>query len=139
MTLNDEQVIRIEKQIRQRGVRIQDLIESMVDHICCQIEHSEHYDFEKALEEAMSSFNKEEMNEVQKDIQNLEEFRRFKRSRKWFYSLGFAAAFLISTGILFKNMHWPSASICLITGMFTLNFGFLPLYFYDRYKKAQTS
>ncbi|MCB0478452.1 MAG: hypothetical protein KDC84_09835 [Crocinitomicaceae bacterium] len=64
------------------------------------------------------------------------EFKKFKRSRKLYFSLGFIAAFFISTGILFKYMHWPSASICIVCGMFVLNFGFLPLFFHDRYKNS---
>ena len=136
MILTDEQVIQIENSIRQRGVILQDLIESMVDHICCQIEHSKHFDFEKAFDEAMNEFNQEEMKEVQKDINLQMEFKKFKRSRKLYFSLGFIAAFFISTGILFKYMHWPSASICIVCGMFVLNFGFLPLFFHDRYKNS---
>ncbi len=50
--------------------------------------------------------------------------------------LGFLAAFGISTGILFKIMHWPGAGISLVVGVFIFNVGYLPLYFYDRYKKS---
>lgn len=51
---------------------------------------------------------------------------------------GYLALFGITTGILFKQMHWPGASISLVTGVFLLNVGFLPLYFIDRYKKSLT-
>ncbi len=136
MILTDEQVIQIEKHISKRGVEIKDLFESMVDHICCQIENSKHYDFNRALEEAMEDFDAEEMNEVQNEIQIQMAFKKFKKSKKWQFTLGFIATFFMSTGILFKQMHWPSANICLLFGVFILNFGFLPMYFFDRYKNS---
>lgn len=136
MILTDEQVVRIEYSINQRGVVMQDLLESIVDHVCCQIENSSHFDFEEALNEAMAEFDAEEMTDVQEDIKIQIQFKRFVKSKKWQFSLGFLASFLITTGILFKQMHWPSAGICLVLGVFILNFGFLPLYFIDRYKSS---
>lgn len=50
--------------------------------------------------------------------------------------MGFLAVFAITTGMLFKIMHWPWAGIILVTGVLLLNVGFLPMYFFDRYKKA---
>lgn len=52
------------------------------------------------------------------------------------YLLGFISSFLISTAFLFKMMHWAGASVVLVTGIVFLNFGFLPVYFYDKYKTA---
>lgn len=52
------------------------------------------------------------------------------------YLTGFLASFIISTGIIFKMMHWPYAGIIMFTGFIALNIGFLPLYFYDKYKAA---
>jgi hypothetical protein len=49
---------------------------------------------------------------------------------------GFLSLFAITTGILFKGMHWPGANISLVTGVFLLNVGFLPLYFIDRYRRS---
>jgi len=46
--------------------------------------------------------------------------------------LGFAAAFTLSTGIMFKVMQWPMATILLFAGFILLNFGFLPSYFYQK-------
>ncbi len=49
---------------------------------------------------------------------------------------GFLAAFTLSTGFLFKLMHWPFAGIIVFTGFMLLNFGFLPTFFYQRAKTA---
>ncbi len=56
--------------------------------------------------------------------------------KKSVYVLGFIASFLLSMGILFKLMHWPAASILIFTGFVLLNFGFLPAFFYQKYKHA---
>ena len=50
--------------------------------------------------------------------------------------LGFIATFMLSTGIMFKIMHWPFAGIILFSGFIVLNFGFLPLYFFGRKKET---
>ena len=136
MILTEIHIQKIEQSIESRGIQLSELIESMTDHVCCQIENSDHNDFEKAFNEAMQEFNQDEMKEVELDIQWYDQFRKYKRSKRWLYSLGFLSAFLIITGILFKQMHWPTANFCLVTGVFFLNFGFLPLYFYERYKES---
>lgn len=50
--------------------------------------------------------------------------------------LGFISIFAITTGITFKMMHWPGANISMVGGVFLFNVGYLPLYFYDRYKRS---
>jgi len=37
---------------------------------------------------------------------------------------------------MFKIMHWPMASIFMLAGFLLLNFGFLPAYFYQKYRAA---
>jgi hypothetical protein len=49
---------------------------------------------------------------------------------------GFLAFFFIMTGLLFKLMHWPGANVSLVLGVMLLNVGFLPMFFYDRYKRS---
>lgn len=49
---------------------------------------------------------------------------------------GFLALFCTFTGLLFKMMHWPGAGVSLVVGVLLLNVGFLPMFFYDRYKRS---
>ncbi|MFP9115069.1 GldL-related protein [Flavobacterium sp. RHBU_3] len=51
--------------------------------------------------------------------------------------LGFLASFTLSTGFMFKIMHWPIASILMLIGFALLNFGFLPTFFYQKYKESK--
>lgn len=50
--------------------------------------------------------------------------------------LGFLTCFMLSTAFLFKMMHWPWAGIIMFLGFLLLNFGFLPVYFFQKYKAA---
>jgi len=50
--------------------------------------------------------------------------------------LGFLTCFMLSTAFLFKIMHWPWAGIIMFSGFLLLNFGFLPVYFFQKYKAA---
>lgn len=47
---------------------------------------------------------------------------------------GFLSSFMLSTGIMFKIMHWPFAGIILFCGFLLLNLGFLPLFFFRKKK-----
>lgn len=55
---------------------------------------------------------------------------------KWRFILGVLAA--IATGLsgLFKLMHLQGADLLLMLGAFVFAFGFLPLYFFNMYKKS---
>jgi len=53
------------------------------------------------------------------------------------FILGFLSSFFLGAGFFFKAMHWPMANILVGFGFLFLNFGFLPAYFYQKYKMAQ--
>jgi hypothetical protein len=136
MTLTEEQIDFIELDLKLRGVALEELRNSMLDHVCCQIENGDDENFDKAYDRALLGFGKREMLEVQEDIIKYEFNKAWKRRNLVTYLFGFVAVFLILTGSLFKLMHWPGASLGLIIGVFLLNVGFLPLFFYYKYKKS---
>lgn len=49
---------------------------------------------------------------------------------------GLLAGVLIASGNLFKLHYWPSANIQMVLGMTILNFVFLPMLFFQLYKRA---
>ncbi len=53
-----------------------------------------------------------------------------------FYALAYAVAVMLSTGFLFKLMHWPGASILLILGVVLLNVAVLPMWFFGKKRGA---
>ncbi len=49
--------------------------------------------------------------------------------------VGVVAALLIAAGSIFKFFHFPGANIQFVLGIFLLNFVFLPMFFFQLYKK----
>ena len=136
MELTNKQIELIQHEVQGSGVELPDLIDSLVDHICCSIENSGSDNFEEAYNEAIAEFGERGMATIQKETTYLLTIKQQIIMKKTMFVLGYIAAFLITTGMLFKTMHWPGANISLVSGIFLLNVGFLPLYFYDRYKKS---
>ncbi len=48
---------------------------------------------------------------------------------------GAAGGFLIGTGSIFKLMHWPGANVQILLGMLIITFVFVPLFFWQLYKR----
>lgn len=136
MTLSEEQIEFIHGEIVGFGITLDDLALSLLDHICCAIEESEQTDFQTAYENAVGSFGKNGLTEIQIETNNIIQLKKEKNMKKTMYVIGFLAAFVSTTGILFKVQHWPGANVAITMGIFLLNFGYLPLYFYSRYKES---
>ncbi len=136
MELTTEQIEFIRQDIREKGMTMSDLSESLLDHICCSIENDSCNDFHEAYSRAMNAFGSGGLKEIQQDTIFLLIIKKQVTMKKTMYFFGYIAAFSITTGLLFKIQHWPGASIMLVLGIVLLNFAFLPMYFYDRYKRA---
>ena len=64
-------------------------------------------------------------------LTNKTTFPRMTYSRILF---GVVGGMLLASGIFFKIMHWPGASILLVLGMFLITFIFLPILFWQLYR-----
>ncbi|HEX8562683.1 MAG TPA: hypothetical protein VF676_06865 [Flavobacterium sp.] len=135
MELTSEHIAAIRDQIEAQGVTLTDLSDSLLDHICCVIENDPEDDFHLACANAFKSFGANGIKKVE-DETIIVLTSKSRIMKKIMFLLGYVAAALISTGMLFKIQHWPAASILLTVGIVVLNFGFLPMYFHDRYKRA---
>jgi len=136
MELTKEQIEFIRNDIRQKGITMSDLAESIVDHICCTIENDSGTDFHKAHKKALGAFGDEGLKKIQQQTILLLTLKKEMTMKKTMFVLGYMATFLFTTGLLFKIQQWPGAAIMLTLGTVLLNFGFLPMFFYDRYKRA---
>ncbi|MBC7426729.1 MAG: hypothetical protein H7321_09360 [Bacteroidia bacterium] len=58
--------------------------------------------------------------------------------KKAIYVVGFIATFMTTTGLLFQFLHWKGAAFILIMAVVLINFGFLPMFFYHRYKRSES-
>lgn len=136
MEITDRQLAFIREDIRNRGIVMDRLADDLVDHICCALEIHPATNFDAAYSEVISHFGEEGMTQIQQETYLLLNIKKEEQMKKGMYVIGFIALFLSTTGLLFKLQHWPGASIMLVTGVLLINFGFLPLFFMDRYKKA---
>jgi len=135
MELLDCHIERIKSDLVRQGVTMGDLSDNLLDHICCSIEEMEGNDFEKAYQQVIERFGEDGLRKVQEETTNLIYKKEFAM-KKTMYILGYFASMFAVTGVLCKIMHWPGAGPALLLGALLLNFGFLPLYFRDKYKQS---
>lgn len=136
MELSEDQIAFIQRDIADRGIQMDELAESLLDHICCVIECDTGSNFNEAYARALAGFGEQGLGRVQQETLLLLTLKRQLAMKRTMYLIGYIAAFLSTTGLLFKIQHWPGAAVMLTLGIALLNFGFLPMYFYNRYKKA---
>lgn len=135
MTLTEEQIDYIATNLEFYGITSEELRDDILDHVCTHIETGSHDDFDIAYKEALQKFGGyAAMSKLEKDTYMLVTFKSSIRRQKLIYLLGFLATFTALLGFLFKIMHWPAASILIFTGLLIFLFGYLPFYFYQRYK-----
>ncbi|MFL9836083.1 hypothetical protein ABS768_01145 [Flavobacterium sp. ST-75] len=139
MILSEQQIEYISDNLKFYGLTTEELHSDVLDHICSLIENSKHNDFDTAYKEAIKNFGGyNEMRAIERDTYLLITFRKNMRREKFVSAFGLISTLFICIGILFKVMHWPWASISLVIGFFFLIFGFLPLFFYQKYKLSFT-
>lgn len=136
MEITENQLAFIREDIRNKGITLDSLADNLVDHICCALESHPFSDFSAAYSEVISRFGNEGLAEIELQTRLFLTIKKEAQMKKGMYLIGFIALFLSTTGLLFKLQQWPGASILLVTGVLLINFGFLPLFFMDRYKRA---
>jgi len=136
MELSIEQIDFIHADIQDKGITMPELADSLTDHICCAIEEGIDTDFNTAYTNALVAFGQVELASIQDETIYLLTYKKQIIMKKLMFILAYVAIVLCGTGILFKIQHWPGANMMTTLGILLLNFGYLPLYFHDRYKKA---
>ena len=53
------------------------------------------------------------------------------------YSLGIILGTVLGLGFIFKIMHWPMATILMLSSIILLNFLYVPAYFISRYNRVE--
>jgi hypothetical protein len=57
--------------------------------------------------------------------------------KKSFYLLGFLTCFILGIGAMFEFLTWPYRGIIVFIGFLFLNFGLIPMYFYQKYQQVK--
>ncbi len=138
IVLREEQVQYILEDLEQKGIRIEELRLSLLDHICCVLEEEldDPEDFRSHYEHVLPRFFKKELSEIQEETELLIRFKNYyAMKRTMLISAGFTASTFI-TGALFKIMHWPGANALILASITVLCFLFLPILFVFKTKEA---
>lgn len=120
--LTDGQVYTIRERIKAE-VTNHTLCNDLLDHYCCFIEEemdTGNADFETAYNKAFNAISPHGMQEIQEELFFLLTFKKQTNMKRMIYGLGFLAAFLISTGIMFRTMHWHGAPHLFVWGFASL-------------------
>ena len=115
--LSDEQVTIIENRIRS-AISDDSLGNDLLDHYCCFIEEqmSNGKSFNDAYDMAFQAISPNGIQEIQEELFFLLTFKKQTNMKRITYGLGFLAAFLISSGIMFRIFHWPFAGFLMSWG-----------------------
>lgn len=136
MIIHQKHIEIIQNLLKNKGVKDKDLLNSLTDHLCCIIEDLDVIEFDQALAISIQKF---ELNEFE-NIQLVTDYitkKSINNMKKTIFLAGYIATAFSTSGLLFKVLHWQGASILLVLGIAILNFVFLPLWFYDRYKQSK--
>lgn len=138
--ISDAQIDYILDDISARGVGMVSLQQDLLDHICCIIERDleDDGDFERFYRHTVSTFYKSELKEIEAETINLLIHKNYYVMKKIMLGSGAFSVAMLTLGIFFKFMHLPGAAVCILLGIVSLSFIFLPLMFTLKAKEQQS-
>jgi hypothetical protein len=118
--LDDNQVTLILDRIIADGVTSKALQNDLLDHYCCFIEERllPGADFEQVYNMAFQNITPNGMHEIEQELYFTLNFNQFITMKRIIYLLGFITVFVISTGIMFKTLHWPGGPALVLASPF---------------------
>lgn len=135
--LSDQDINFISKEISNSAIESPDLKEDLIDHFCCVIESEMKNDkgFNEAYKIAFKNICPNGFDEIQKETVFLLTQKKIRIMKKLIYLLGFLSLFSLTSGFLFKFLHWPGANVFLLLSIVVFSLAVLPLFFINQYKK----
>jgi len=120
--LNDDQVDLIQHRIATGGVITNDLQNGLLDHYCCFIEElmTAGTAFETAYNQAFVAITPNGMHEIEDELYFILTFKQTTIMKRTIYGFGFLATFCLSTGLMFRSLHWPGVSALTFAGFISL-------------------
>ena len=119
--LSEQETEQVCARLRRQGISSRRLEQDLLDHICCHMERQleQGAGFEQAYAAALEAVCPNGASEIEFELFFLLNFHKQLAMKKIIFTTGFMAAFLLSTGLMFKTLHWSGAAIILFAG-FTL-------------------
>jgi hypothetical protein len=141
IVLNEEQVQYILRDLESKGIDMEELRFSLLDHICCVLEEEldDPGEFRGHYEKVLPRFFKRQLSEIQEETELLIRFKHYYAMKRTMIISAGITAFTFITGALFKIMHWPGASVMILLSIVTLCFVFLPILFLFKTKETNST
>jgi hypothetical protein len=119
--LSDQQIDFITADIKQRGIEMEGLQQSLLDHICCIIEQdfTEGGDFEQFYRQTIHTFYKNELREIENETIYLLTIKKQPVMKKVTIISSAVSAFLLVASVTFKLYHLTGANLLLFTSLTT--------------------
>lgn len=116
--LSEQHIDTVYERLERDGLKSKRLSQDLLDHYCCYIESrmEEGAEFEQAYEEAVTAISPNGTKEIEFELFFIMNFNKQVSMKRLIFLSGFISAFLISTGIMFKILHWPGANVLMVTG-----------------------
>lgn len=129
IALSEEIIEKVAEDLRKNGIETEDLINNLLDHICCILEEELHdlSEFEHKYPSILSRFYKQKLSELEEETQQLLTFKNYYAMKKTMLSCGALVSFSFIVGAFLKYMHWPGAAPFLLSAIVLFSFVFLPL------------
>ena len=136
MNLTEEQIASIRAVLIEEGMQHESLTDDVLDHICCVVELllKRGKNFDEALNEAIDDLAPNGLKDLEIQTRYLLNSKRTITMKKLMYLMGFLGAATLSSGMIFKLMHWPGANVMSVVGLVALIFIFVPLLAMDFYR-----
>jgi hypothetical protein len=140
-TLTDQQIEFIREDISKRGIEMESLRESLIDHVCSIIENE--FDglteFKEYYQTVIKKFYKTSLREIEDETILHLKFKNYYTMKKaMIYSGAFTVGALM-TGTFFKFMYWPGANMLLVLSLLIGCLVFLPLMYLIKSKEGESS
>src|SRR5512133_46135 len=125
LSLNNIDIIS--NDIRREEISFSHLLEDLIDHVCCDVEHEmqKGKSFGEAYKIVKEKMGPRRLREIQEETLYLVDtkYRNMKITMK---ISGVAGTIMYGFAALFKIQHWPGASIMMSLGAILLALVFLP-------------
>lgn len=116
--LSEEHTDIVYERLHREGLVSEKLEQDLFDHYCCYIESNmaDGAEFEQAYRDAVAAISPNGTKEIEFELFFIINFNKQVSMKRLIFLSGFISAFLISTGIMFKTLHWTGANVLMVTG-----------------------
>ena len=120
--LSEQQIDTIYERLHQEGLKNLRLEQDLFDHFCCYVESAmeQGENFEESYQKAVGAISPQGLKEIEFELYFILNYNKQVSMKKLIFSTGFASAFLLSTGVMFKTLHWFPGQILLFLGFATM-------------------